>query len=251
MSLHDISEGRFVFGTGVGGIQDLQKLGIKIEKPVTVLREGIQILRNLWAGKEVTVDNELFKLNAYKLQIKKKRTIPIFLGVRGPQMLRLVGQHADGAILSGPLDYLKYAVKEVDRAAERTGRNPSTIEKVAWLPTIPTFKGGDESLAKKVVSIVVADMPEQVLDMLSIDRKRVDQLRDAVSKEGADAGIQFVNDELIDMFAISGDLNHMVDMFEKVAQLGISEVVLGPPFSGNWREAMADIFEEIAARKDR
>ncbi len=250
LSLCDIGRGRFVFGTGIGGIQDLQRLGIAIKRPVTALRETVLALRNIWKGKTVSAECEVFKLNGFGLHIDAVKDIPVFLGVRGPQMLRLVGQIADGAILSGPLDYLKYATNEIDSSARIAGRDPEDIEKIAWLPTIPTFKGGKESLAKRVVAIVVADMPEKILGMLSVDEGRIHRLRDAVARKGPDAGVPFVNDEMMDMFAITGDLLHMVDMFEKVAALGITEVVLGPPFTGDWRGAVQDIFKEIRLRRE-
>ncbi|MFW9910395.1 MAG: LLM class flavin-dependent oxidoreductase [Candidatus Thorarchaeota archaeon] len=251
LSLQEIAKGRFILGTGVGGLQDLKKLGINLKRPVTTLRQTIDVLRSLWAGEEVTASNELFQLNRYQLRIPEKIIIPIFLGVRGPQMLRLSGEAADGVILSGPPDYLRYAVKEIDQAAESVGRKRQDIEKVAWLPTIPTFKGGKEKLAKKVVAIVVADMPQQVLDMLSVNQEMIALLKKAVAKNGPDAGIPYVDTEMIDTFAISGSLNHMVDMFEQIVGSGITEVVLGPPFSGDWRGAMIDIFNEIMARRDR
>ncbi|MHA1960859.1 MAG: LLM class flavin-dependent oxidoreductase [Candidatus Thorarchaeota archaeon] len=250
LTLEEIGEGRFVFGTGIGGIQDLQKLGIVLKKPVTDLKTAVKILRGLWNGESVTVENELFILQDYSLRNKKKTSIPVFLGVRGPQMLRLAGQIADGVILSGPFDYLKNAVDVIDEAAETVGRKGTNIEKVAWLPTIPTIKGGKEALAKRVVSVVVADMPEAVLDMLDVDRDRIEKIRHSVKAAGPDGGIPYVDDDLLDMFSISGDRDHMVDRFEELSRLGISEVVLGPPFSGDWRQAMTEIFQEIHRRRD-
>jgi 5,10-methylenetetrahydromethanopterin reductase len=249
LSLHDIAKGRFVLGTGIGGLQDLHRLGIKLTKPVTALREAVGAFRKLWVGETVTAKNQLFHLDNYSLRSTKDVQIPIFLGVRGPQMLRLSGEVADGVILSGPPDYLKYAVKEIDQAAEKAGRAPEEIEKVAWLPTIPTFKGGKERLAKKVVAIVVADMPKPVIDMLSINSEKIDRLKDAVAKGGPKSGIPLVDNEMMDTFTISGDCNHMVDMFENIVAMGVTEVVLGPPFSGDWRGAMIDIFQEISSRK--
>ncbi len=250
LGLHEIARDRFVLGIGIGGLQDLHKLGINLTKPVTALREAVGAFRKLWTGETVTTQNQLFELNNYNMRNIDGVQIPIFLGVRGPQMLRLSGEVADGVILSGPPDYLRYAVEEIDQAARKANRAPDAVEKVAWLPTIPTFKGGKESLAKKVVAIVVADMPKQVIDKLSIDSEKINRLRDAVAKGGPKAGIPFVDREMMDTFTISGDCEHMVDMFEKIAQLGVNEVVLGPPFSGDWRDAMTAIFQEIMSRRD-
>ncbi len=249
VTMQQSGKGRFVFGTGIGGIQDLRKLGIHVKRPVTELRASIQVLKRLWAGESVSVESELMNLDNYSLGFKDSVTIPIFLGVRGPEMLKLAGREADGVVLSGPVDYLRDAVNRVNSAAKEVGRKSEDVEKVAWLPTIPTFKGADEELAKTVVALVVADMPQQVIDLLDVDAERIARIKAAVAKEGPSAGMHYVNQEILDMFSISGNRDYMVDRFESLANLGITEVVLGPPFSGNWREAMVEIFQEISNRR--
>ncbi|MCK4566712.1 MAG: hypothetical protein KAU48_05315, partial [Candidatus Thorarchaeota archaeon] len=62
---------------------------------------------------------------------------------------------------------------------------------------------------------------------------------------------EFIDQHLIDAFAISGTCDQIVDKFELLHRLGASEVVLGPPFSGEWREAMTEIFREIHLRRDK
>ncbi|MFW9768961.1 MAG: LLM class flavin-dependent oxidoreductase, partial [Candidatus Thorarchaeota archaeon] len=249
-TLAELGNGRFAYGLGIGGMQDLERHGIKIRKPVTELRRIIQTLKRLWTGEIVDAESEVFSITNFGLDHKEQLKIPIFLGVRGPQMLRLTGQIADGAILSGPFDYLKNAIKMVDDAAEEVGRESRAVEKVIWVPTIPTFRGIQEKVAKRVVALVIADTPEAVIDMLSVDIERVEKIRKAVAATGPKEGVQYVDDELLDVFSISGSKEHMVDRFEALEKIGATEVVIGPPFSGNWREATAEIFEEVKIRRD-
>ena len=250
LTLQEIAAGRFHLGLGIGGIQDLRKLGIAIKKPVSALRDATDALRLLFAGKTVTIKSELFNLRSFSLNLSNPVNIPIVYGVRGPQMLKLAGEMADGVILSGPIKYIGDAINTINKTAIRKGRRKQAVKKVAWLATIPTFNGGDESLAKRVVALVVADTPLQVLDQLDVDKQRTDQIRKAVSKAGPKAGVEFVNQEFIDTFAISGTKEHMVDRFELLHKIGADEIVLGPPFSGAWREAMKEIFQEIHSRRE-
>ncbi len=250
LTLQEIGTGRFILGLGIGGIQDLQKLGINVKRPVSALRDTTNILRHLFSGETVTEESELFKLQSFSLNLRNPVDIPIVYGVRGPQMLKIAGELANGVILSGPIEYISNAINAINRSATRAGREKKTIEKIAWLPTIPTFKGGSEALAKKVVALVVADTPEQVLDYLNMDKQRANQIRNAVAKAGPKAGAEFVNQEFIDTFAISGTSHHMVDRFDFLHKLGVNEVVLGPPFSGDWRVAMTEIFQEIVGRRE-
>lgn len=251
LTLHEIGTGRYILGIGIGGIQDLIKHGIHLTKPVTELRKSTQVLRELFQTESVTIQTELINLRDFSLRTTEPVTIPIFYGVRGPQMLKLAGKIADGVILSGPIDYIKYATEVIDNAAMAEGRKSEDVEKVVWLPTIPTFKGGSEKLAKMVVALVVADMPEQVLDLVDIDRERADTIRSAVAESGPKGGAEYIDQHFIDTFAISGSCEHMVDRFELIHSLGATELVLGPPFSGEWREAMTEIFQEIHLRRDR
>ncbi len=251
LTLHEIGNGRYVQGIGIGGIQDLIKHGIHLTRPVTELRKSTHVLRQLFKTEAVTIQSELMKLREFSLRINEPVNIPIFYGVRGPQMLKLAGKVSDGVILSGPIDYIRYAIEVVDEAASNVGRSTDEVEKVVWLPTIPTFKGGSEKLAKRVVALVVADTPEQVLDLLDIDTERADKIRKAVAESGPKGGAVFINQNFLDTFAISGTCDQIVDKFEMIHDLGATEVVLGPPFSGDWREAMTEIFREIHLRRDK
>ena len=250
LTLHEIGNSRYVQGIGIGGIQDLVKHGIHLTRPVTELRKSTHVLRQLFKTESVTIQTEFMNLREFNLRISEPVNIPIFYGVRGPQMLKLAGKIADGVILSGPIDYIKNAIDVVDKVAATQARSKQ-VEKVVWLPTIPTFKGGSEKIAKRVVALVVADTPKQVLDLLDIDIERVDKIRNGVAKSGPKGGAEFIDQHLIDAFAISGTCDQIVDKFELLHRLGASEVVLGPPFSGEWREAMTEIFREIHLRRDK
>ncbi|MBD3408017.1 MAG: LLM class flavin-dependent oxidoreductase [Candidatus Lokiarchaeota archaeon] len=245
-TLNILSNGRFILGLGIGGIQDLKSKQISVNKPVTALRRTVRSLRSLWKGKTVTSKHEYSHLEDYKLKIKSPMDIPIFLGVRGPQMLKLAGEEADGVILSGPVEYLKNAIDIVDKSAE-SNRRPIP-KKVGWLATIPT-SDKDVKIAKRVVSLIVADTPQSVIEKLDVDLELVEIIRQKVSKEGPKAGIPYVTEEMMDVFAVSGTTDQMVDKYENLWNMGIDDVVFGPPFFGDWRNKMKEVFQEIRERE--
>jgi alkanesulfonate monooxygenase SsuD/methylene tetrahydromethanopterin reductase-like flavin-dependent oxidoreductase (luciferase family) len=250
VTLEEIGDGRFACGLGIGGIQDLEKYNIHVKRPVSELRKSVKTLRRLWAGEKVDSSSEMISLHGFELGSVNPFNIPIFLGVRGPQMLKLTGKIADGGILSAPFDYLRFAIKTVNDAAEHAGRDKNDVEKVVWVPTVPTFKGIKEKVARSVVALVIADMPDAVLDMLTVDRERVNLIRETVAASSPKEGAEFVDDELLDVFSISGTKEHMVDRFEELAAIGATEIVIGPPFSGDWREALIEIFAEVDSRRN-
>jgi alkanesulfonate monooxygenase SsuD/methylene tetrahydromethanopterin reductase-like flavin-dependent oxidoreductase (luciferase family) len=84
---------------------------------------------------------------------------------------------------------------------------------------------------------------------LDIDRERAERIRQIVAASGPKVGADLINQDFIDTFAVSGTKEHMIDRFEEIHELGATEVVLGPPFSGDWRGAVAEIFQEIRSRR--
>ena len=244
LTLQEMSTGRFVLGIGIGGIQDLEREGVRISKPVSALREATECLRALWRGERTTAKSELINLDRYSLRLESPVSIPVFFGVRGPQMLALAGELGDGVILSGPFDYVEKAIVIVRKAARSAGRKPIDVRAVLWVPTIPTFGGIKEKTAKRIVALVVADTPDAVVDMLNVDHSRIHAIREEVAKSGPKAAANLVDDEILDVFSISGSKEHMVDQFDALAEIGINEVVLGPPFSGNWKLALSEIVSE-------
>ncbi len=246
VALQEIGNDRLAIGIGIGGIQDIQRLGITIRRPVTELRNWVRILRALWGGESITAETELTSINNFQLRLESPIKIPVFLGVRGPQMLRLAGEIADGVILSGPVDYIKQAIKILNTAARKARRNPADIERVVWLPTIPTFRGGTEKLAKRVVAIVVADTPDPVIDLLDVDHDLIRNIKKSVLEGGPSKAAPLITREIMDMFAISGSCQEMIEGFSTLHHIGADEVVIGPPFIGEWRDAITDISTEIA-----
>jgi 5,10-methylenetetrahydromethanopterin reductase len=249
-SLYDLAGERYAFGTGIGGLQDLKKQGIHVKKPVTELERGIHTLRSLWTQETVSIDSQLFHLENYALGIKKPVTIPVFMGVRGPQMLELAGQIADGVIFSGPIEYLQSAFEIVEDSASRHARDPEDIEKVVWLPTIIQEEQGTSHLAKRVVALIASDMPSYVLEMLDVNEEKLSQVVDTVAKKGPSAGAEYVHEELIEAFAISGTPQQIVGQFDMLGELGATEIILGPPYSKGWRKRMRTVMDIFAERRE-
>src|SRR5262249_50782429 len=78
-TLDEISCGRFRLGVGVSGKRVVEDFhGVAFEKPLTRLRETVQIIRMLLRGQRVDFDGECFRLSRFKLGFKPMRAdIPI------------------------------------------------------------------------------------------------------------------------------------------------------------------------------
>jgi len=228
-ALREMDPARFRLGLGVGGLQDLARLGLTVHKPVAMLKEAVDALRRIWAGETVTLRGESFHLRQFLARYQLGFTIPLFLGVRGPSLLRLAGRIADGVILSGPLAYLKKALEIVRTSAIGAGLR-SRPRSVIWLPTVVVRTRTDRELAKAVAATVIADTPPSVLEMAGISDNAVEMVRKTARERSYTAASKHVTKELLDSFTISGDVKYLSQVFQSLPKLGADEIVLGPPY---------------------
>ena len=243
---------RFVLGLGVGGLQDLGKLGIEVRQPTAMLRDVVNLLRSIWKGEAVTFESNYFQLERYSPRFAADYDIPIFFGVRGPKLLELAGEIADGAIISGPKRYLAKAVELVKKGIEKRGKQGRAFQIVVWMPTILTEKKTDVALAKQAVAIVLADTAPSVVEMAELDAAKVEGIKQAFQRGGLDKAASMVTDELLQETAIHGNAEQLCHKFEGVEKkLGADEVVFGPPYGVNRQEAMMRFAETWKRRRRR
>ncbi|MDT7725512.1 MAG: hypothetical protein QOI21_2088 [Actinomycetota bacterium] len=104
MTLSELSEGRFLLGLGSSGPQIIEGLhGVAFERPLARMRETVEIVRQVFAGKKISHQGEMFEIprpggegKPMRLTMPPNENIPIYLATLSPKMLRLTGEVADG-----------------------------------------------------------------------------------------------------------------------------------------------------------
>ena len=240
VTISEISPRRFKLGLGVGGLQDLASMGIRIEKAAELMRRTVNLLRTIWASQSIPVSDERLKINNYRPQFSSPEMIPIFLGVR---LLTQAADIADGVILSGPKRYIEEAIKLVRGRRAASGLSNSRFSFVLWVPTVMLQDGSDLELAKKAVSIVVSDTPDAVLDMAGIPRDEVEVIKGDIVKHGLEEAAENISNKLVNQFCISGDAEGICKIFRNYISLGVDEVVFGPPYGRDPKDAISQIAE--------
>lgn len=130
LTLHDLTGGRFALGLGASGPQVVEGLhGVRYAKPLTRLRETIEICRMVFAGEKVRYDGEVLQLPLPDSEGKPIRVahdpveIPIYLATLGPRSLRYTGAAANGWLGTSftpdrpdaHLDFIRQGAEEAGR----------------------------------------------------------------------------------------------------------------------------------------
>ena len=114
-TIDELSGGRFALGLGIGGEKSLGPFGLSTERPVGVLREAIITARAVLASEP----GEGYEPPGHAMG---RRPVPIWVGTRGPQMVRVAADLADGIFLSGGTPELHESiirtVSEVDASTQ-------------------------------------------------------------------------------------------------------------------------------------
>ncbi len=100
-TLAQLSDGRFVLGMGTGGYGPgfWESAGLP-DRPIAVMRRYITTVRSLLAGQPATSEGLTLGPRAMALGVAGLPVVPLYIAALGPQMLRLAGEVADGALLN-------------------------------------------------------------------------------------------------------------------------------------------------------
>lgn len=99
-ALAELAPDRVVLGLGASNPRWMSdQLGIPFERPIGVLRRTTETIRSALSGARVVADDGRHAVDA-QLAFVPPGSIPIVLGVKGEQALRLAGDVADGVLLS-------------------------------------------------------------------------------------------------------------------------------------------------------
>jgi len=129
-TLAQLSNGRFILGIGTSSHAMMENWhGQKFERPLTRVRETVQILRQALAGERTDVDGETVSSRGLRLGVPTAEPVPIYIAALRGKMLELAGEVADGLVVNlFPVSALPKMMAAVERGAERAGRSLDGFE---------------------------------------------------------------------------------------------------------------------------
>jgi 5,10-methylenetetrahydromethanopterin reductase len=135
LTLDDLAPDRVICGIGAWWDPLAKNVGIDRRKPLTAMRETVELMRRLLAMENVTYQGEFHQVTGIELDVvhgrREPRNVPIMIGATGPQMMELTGEIADGAVLNYcvPPDYNHEALERLEKGAKKAGRALADIDR--------------------------------------------------------------------------------------------------------------------------
>src|SRR3954447_8739011 len=127
-----LSGGRLIVGVGVGRSEPAAAgLGLPVEHRAGRLREGVEVLRALWAEDEAAYDGDFYRFTGVTLEPKplQRPGPPIWFGAGAPPALRRAARLGDGWLGAGssPSSAFRDQVGILADALREAGRDPDAF----------------------------------------------------------------------------------------------------------------------------
>jgi len=135
LTLDDLAPDRVICGIGAWWDPLARDVGIERRKPLTAMRETVEILRRLLNMERVTYHGEFVSVEGIELDVvhgrREPRNVPIMIGATGDKMMELTGEIADGVVLNYcvPPEYNNRAMELLERGAKKSGRTLDDIDR--------------------------------------------------------------------------------------------------------------------------
>lgn len=255
-SMDTVSKGRFVLGLGVSGPQVVEGLhGAAFAKPLSRLRETLEILRIALSGEKLAFDGEHYTLprpggegKAIRLGQPPRPNLPIYLATLGPKALELTGELADGWL--GTCFLPEHADVFLDRiaaGAKRAGRT---------LADIDIHAGGSFEISDDVERLVNARKPGMAFQLGAMGSPNTNFYNDAFCRAGYEDDAKAVQslwvdgkreeaakrvpDEMVLMGSFIGTEDMVRERLRAYRDAGVTTLGIGTSGS-TWKERTASL----------
>ncbi|PID85434.1 MAG: LLM class flavin-dependent oxidoreductase [Chloroflexi bacterium] len=251
LTLDDLAQDRIICGIGAWWDPLASKVGINRRKPLSAMRETVQLLRPLLNLETVTHDGEFHHLDGVTLDVvhgrKEPRNVPIYIGATGKKMMELTGEIADGACLNYLVhpDYNLRAMDSLEKGAKKAGRSIDDIDRPQLMICSVDHdrkKGLDK--ARKMMVQYLGQQPH-LMKASGVTQELLDEIHQVLSWPATDEEIEgamhIVPDDVVQMCTASGSPAEVKAKVREYIDNGCTCPILYP-LGDPW--LMIDIFSE-------
>ena len=246
-TLHELTQGRVFLGFGVGA-SGPANVGLK---PVSAdeFAADILSLKQLLRGESVEFNGTEAKC------LFACGEIPIYIGTRAPEVMKMACRLTAGIIHAGASDSLSALVQQIRSYAQAAGRKSTEVE---FIYRLPCAIDEDAARARSAVKGVVARTAMTQLGRLydrgrledPLDRSAIARMRQAYNTyHHMDAAHGYlVRDEWLERFALAGRADHLRAKVQEFAAAGIDELTIipcGPSKTTTLESFARDILNKI------
>jgi 5,10-methylenetetrahydromethanopterin reductase len=248
--LDEESGGRAFFGIGRGAFYE--QLGMTTPKPITAVREAIEVVTRLLRGDRSGYRGEVFTLaEGAALRFPPRRpAVPLVVGSWGPKLSELAGElgaEVDVGFLLSPA-HLAVVKRHLELGATRAGRDPAGATLACGpLTAVDPDRAAARALAAQHLSVflpVLAGRP----DFPPVDPGELAAVEAALKRGGAEEAGRHIRAETVDAFCLAGTPDDVTRRVEGLLDLGVRHVTFCPPLGPDRERSVRLIGDAVLPR---
>ncbi len=191
-------------------------------RPLAQVREYVALVRECLSGEVVTFDGDFYRARKFRLGLRLGDRRPkIVIGALGPQMLRLAGEIADGALLNYvPASHVPWSVEQVRKGG------PAAIYAYVHAGVV-TREDGVDLARRDLFSYAVVDSYARNFELAGFGSE-VGAVRDHFAAGDRAGALAAVSDEMVDAIDFMGDATAVAAFVRSYVDAGVEYPVLMP-----------------------
>lgn len=236
LTLDDLAPDRIICGIGAWWDPLAKNVGIERRKPLTAMKETVEVLRRLLQLERVTFHGEFVHVDGIELDVvhgrREPRNVPIMIGATGDMMMELTGEIADGVVLNYcvPPEYNNRALELLEKGAAKSGR---TLDDIDRPQLVVCSVDHDRKVAidntRELLTQYLAQQPH-IAKASGVSKEIVAQIQSILgwpaTKEQIKQAKHLVPDELIERITASGTPEEARSKVEEYRKHGCTSPIL-------------------------
>lgn len=251
-ALYYFSGGRLTLGLGSSNKIWMEKqMGIPFTKIIKNLSECMSIIKAMLKEDSASFEGDIFQISDARLRVKGCEDLPIFLGVKSENLLRLAAAEADGILLSSgtSLPYVKWAKERLAEGAEKAGRDLKEFAVAAYL----IFSiDEDRALARnrcreRIAYYMGLHGDHPILRCTGMTAEEIMPFREAFL--AGSLRTDLVTEKMIDTFTVSGTPDECREKLQCLLDAGVTHPVVFDynilPMEENMKRVKEHLFDLV------
>ena len=232
-TLHEASDGRAILGLGTGGA-NFKEIGVERARPLSAMREAIQIIRPLLSGETVNFRGKVFVAERSRLQFQAPPGIPIVLATRGNQMLELGGEIADAVMIAtyATPEGVRHALAQVERGIRKAGRRKEDVDIICRVDACvwDDSRTARDAVKPMIAGFLMASYPDRGF-VHQMGLEIPEELENVIRQKDealAYGSWKLVPDEFVEAFTWAGTPDEVARQVAEIIKLGITQITFLP-----------------------
>jgi 5,10-methylenetetrahydromethanopterin reductase len=232
-TLDELTNGRTEAVVSFGNLVMLSQyhIGLANTRPLSRLKEGLEVMRTFLDEGVITYSGEFFKYTGLFTAARPvQERVPLKVGAMGgPRSFQFAGEVADGMhhACGYSRENYEYVVEHVKAGAEKAGRNWQDLDIGAWLiwSCGPNSKAAKEA-ARIMAAFYIPAMPKSQVERHGLSFEELAPITEAFGAGDVAKALELVTPELGDKLSVAGTPEECVERLKNdIIPPGINHVI--------------------------